>query len=94
MNELRRRQERLDRARRLARLELLLAVVAPVLAAFLFVAAPGHMGGPVSGSWVSDLGIGVAVVGMVGVIVGPVSMVLIYRADPEPDQGAWRYRRF
>ena len=29
---------------------------------------------------------------VVGVIVGLVWMVRIYRADPEPDQKAWRYR--
>lgn len=29
---------------------------------------------------------------VVGVVVGLVWMVRIYRADPEPDQAAWRYR--
>ena len=31
-------------------------------------------------------------IGLVGPIVGLVWMVRIYRADPEPDQSAWRYR--
>ena len=30
--------------------------------------------------------------GVVGIIVGLVWMIRIYRADPEPDQHAWRYR--
>jgi hypothetical protein len=32
------------------------------------------------------------VLGVMGVIVGLAWMVRIYRADPEPDQHAWRYR--
>lgn len=32
-------------------------------------------------------------VGSVGVVVGLVWMIRIHRADPEPDQHAWRYRR-
>ena len=30
--------------------------------------------------------------GVVGVIGGLAWMIRIYRADPEPDQHAWRYR--
>ena len=94
MNDLRRRQERLDRARRLARLELLVAFAGPMVAAFLFVASPGHIGAPTFGSWVNELALGVGILGTAGVVFGLVIMVRIYRADPEPDEGWWRYRRF
>jgi hypothetical protein len=94
VNDLRRRQERLDRARRLARLELVVAFAGPVFAAFLFVATPGHIGRPMYGSWVNDLAQGVGILGVAGVVFGLVTMVRIYRADPEPDDGWWRYRRF
>jgi hypothetical protein len=34
----------------------------------------------------------ITALGVVGPIVGLVWMIRIYRADPEPDQHAWRYR--
>lgn len=71
----------------------LAVVVGIILPAYLSVATPGFMGpGPMmttpSSLWYSAL----PWVGMVGVIVGLVWMVRIHRADPEPDQKAWRYR--
>jgi hypothetical protein len=67
-----------------------MAVIAIAGTAFLIVSAPRFMGGdPMEGSpWrYAHL-----VVAGVGIIVGLVWMIRIYRADPEPDQHAWRYR--
>jgi hypothetical protein len=96
VHDLRRRQERLRAARRLARLELLVGFASALLFAFLFVAKPGFTGG----GWRSESWIVRAapdapvVVGVVGVILGLAWMVRIYRGDPEPDMRSWRYRRF
>ena len=66
-------------------------VVGVVIPGLLILTAPGTMGGgPAEGTpvWPTAFyGLGVA-----GVIVGLVWMVRIHRADPEPDQHAWRYR--
>lgn len=97
MNELRRRQARLDRARRLARLELLIAVASPATALFMWMAAPGFFrpSSYGSGSWLYDLApSAVAILGIAGVVFGLVSMVRIYRADSEPGERTWRYRAF
>lgn len=56
-----------------------------LLAAFLFVAAPGYMGG--SDTLVPLIGIG-------GGIGGLAWMIRIYRADPEAGERTWRYREF
>jgi hypothetical protein len=59
-----------------------------VLAPFLYIAAPGFKGPPPPDWQV----IGSLVVGAAGILIGFMWMVRIYRADPEPDQRAWRYR--
>jgi hypothetical protein len=59
-----------------------------VVAPFLSVAAPGFMGPPPPDWQV----IGSLVVGAAGILIGFAWMIRIFRADPEPDQGAWRYR--
>lgn len=56
------------------------------LGGFLFIAAPGHMGGGTQGPPVGLIGIAMAVVGLIW-------MIRIYRGTFEPDQNAWRYRR-
>jgi hypothetical protein len=86
------RQRRLDRARRLAETELTVAIGAPLFVGFLLVAAPGNVGPmfdrpPLLGSLIPWLG-------FIGIIVGIVWMIRIYRADPEPVQPTWRYRDF
>ena len=75
--------------RKWARVELIFAALLGfVVVPFLYVAAPGSLGGPPP-----DLPIlCFAGAGFVGFVVGFVWMVRIYRADPEPDQRAWRYR--
>lgn len=99
MNDLERRQRRLDRARFLIRAELVVAVAAPVLAGFLWVAQPGTMGGAMSlggglpFGW-SLIEMLIPWVGGIGVIVGIVWMLRLSRPDPEPGVRSWRYRDF
>ena len=77
-----------QRGRMYAKAEIIVAVVATLVVAFLFVAAPQTFG-PQPPWWMST---GPLVVSTVGVVIGLVWMVRIYRAKPEPDHGAWRYR--
>jgi hypothetical protein len=58
-------------------------------AVFLWIAQPGSIG-PMFRNGTAEAAI--AVVAIVGVSVGLVWMIRIYRANPEPDQRAWRYR--
>jgi hypothetical protein len=73
------------RGRRIAQAELVLGgLVALFVGPFWFVASPGWMDGGPDPRWMlAGLAIG---------ILGFAWMVRIYRADPEPDQRAWRYR--
>jgi hypothetical protein len=72
-----------------ARAELAIAaIIGFVIAPFLYVATPGFMGPPPP-DWQT---IGTPVVAAAGIVIGFCWMVRIYRADPEPDQRAWRYR--
>ena len=91
MDDLERRQRRLDRARFLIHAELTIAVAAPFIAGFLVIAAPGFTGGgmfrepplyEVLLPWA----------GVVGWIVGIAWMVRLSRPDPEPGERSWRYR--
>jgi len=86
------RQRRLDRARRLADVELTVAFGAPLFAGFLWVASPGMIG--VMSSREPSLVSLMPWLGVIGVIVGIVWMIRIYRADPEPFEPTWRYRDF
>ena len=66
------------------------AFVGFVLAPFLYVAAPGGIEPMFSTpDWQKTALVGV---GFAGILFGFLWMVRIYRADPEPDQRAWRYR--
>ena len=61
------------------------------LAAFLFIAAPN---GP-SGMYLQEPGpiwLIVPAIGVMGLAVGLLWMVRIFRADPEPRTKSWRYR--
>ncbi len=77
------------RGRDLAKVELAIAAITGfVIAPFLFVFAPGSLGPPPP-----DLPlVGFGGLGAAGIVIGFIWMVRIYRANPEPDQGAWRYR--
>ena len=80
---------RARRGRRLAGLTLAVAVIPLAIVAFLFIAAPNSMGGgndPGPIQWI------VPATGIVGIVIGLVWMVGIFRADPEPEAKFWRYR--
>jgi hypothetical protein len=96
VDEFRRRDERVKAARWLARAELLVGFASVLLFAFLFLAAPWFTGGAgPSESWIlRQAPTALAVVGIMGVVLGLVWMVRIYRADPEPSERYWRFRRF
>jgi len=79
--------DRGQRGRRLARVELAgAAFLGLVVAPFLYVAAPGFMGDA------PDWDTASLAVGACGILIGLIWMIHLYRADPEPDQRAWRYR--
>ena len=81
-----------QRGRNLARAELAgAAFLGFVLAPFLYLAAPGEIAHPMFGTpdWQKTA---LAGIGFAGILLGFLWMVRIYRADPEPDQRAWRYR--
>jgi hypothetical protein len=60
-----------------------------VVAPFLYVAAPRAFEPMFIGpGWDQTALLGIAVA---GILIGFTWMVRIYRADPEPDQRAWRY---
>lgn len=73
-----------------------LTLLAIGLMALGFLTAPGTIG-PMFDTPPDILGLPVGpvlgTVGSVGVVVGLAWMIRIHRADPEPDQHAWRYRR-
>ena len=56
------------------------------LTMFMWVAAPGYMGPMPEPGWADHI----PIAAVIGQIVGLAWMVRIYRADPEPDQHAWR----
>lgn len=66
-----------------------IAVIAIAGTAFLFASAPAGMGGMA----IREVPLWFYAVAALGAIGGLVWMIRIYRADPEPDQRAWRYRR-
>ncbi len=93
MDDLERRRRRLRRAHHLIRAELALAVVVPILAGFLFVAAPAFWGGRSTGMYaiVETL---LAIAAVVGVLVGFAWMIRLSRPDPEAGERSWRFRDF
>ncbi len=79
--------------RRIGRCLLGIAVFVMGLTVFLFIVAPGFM----EPMFVPDSyrygTIGLFFVGVVGQVGGFIWMLRIHRANPEPDQHAWRYQR-
>jgi hypothetical protein len=96
VNDLESRQRRLDRAHFLIRAELVIAFAAPVVVGFLWVAAPGTMGGPIfhKPSLMETLLTLLPWAGGVGFIVGFVWIIRLSRPDPEAGDRSWRYRDF
>jgi hypothetical protein len=90
VDDLERRRRRLQSARFLIRAELAIAFAAPLVAGFLYVAAPGFMGQrePMLAQVLLTWG------GIFGVIAGIVWMMRLSRPDPEAGERSWRYRDF
>lgn len=89
MSDLERRRRRMARAHVLIRVELTLAIAAPVVAGFLFVAAPNFSGGFREPSLWEQL---FPWAGIAGVFLGLIWMVRLSRPNPEPGERTWRYR--
>ena len=79
---------RARRGRALGRLMILGVLVVLSFPAFLFIAAPNFTGGYDP----RPIGLIVPAIGVVGLVVGLIWMVRIFRADPEPKTKGWRYR--
>jgi hypothetical protein len=92
MGDLEQRRRRLRRAHDLIQAELTIAFALPLIAGFLWVAAPGCMCPMFSEPpLITSL---LPWAGVVGVIVGIVWMVRLSRPDPEAGERTWRYRDF
>jgi hypothetical protein len=90
MSDLERRRRRLRRAHTLIRAELAIAVAAPLVVGFWYVATPGFMG---DGMWEPPLWEQLLPwAGVSGMILGLVWMVRLSRPDPEAGDRTWRYR--
>ena len=95
MIDIRKREERLQLAQFLARLELTLAFGSHLLLLFLWVAKPGGPSPMLSSSGISQFAPTAAeALGVAMLTIGLAWIVRIYRADPEPGDRTWRYRRF
>jgi len=92
VDDFERRARRMDRTRFLIRAELAIAFAAPVIAGFLFIAAPGCFC-PMfpDPPWYGRL---LPWAGALGVIVGLVAMARLSRINPEPGDRTWRYRDY
>ena len=88
MSDLEHRRRRLRRAHILIRVELAIAVAAPLVAAFLYVAAPGFTGGTRE-PWLIERLLPWAAVA--GVIVGLAWMIRLARPEPEGGERTWRF---
>jgi hypothetical protein len=84
-----------QRGRVVGRAMIVLAIMVIGLTAFLLLSAPGTMGGPMYSNppGIGPIALGVlsTLIGIGGSVIGLVWMIRIHRADPEPDQHAWRY---
>jgi hypothetical protein len=86
------RERRLDLARLAVHVELEIGFMAPVIAAFVFIAHPGFSGG---GIYATPPSVQLTPwIGVVGTVVGLVWLVRLSRPDPEPGERDWRYRDF
>lgn len=82
------------RGRAWARAMLAGAITLVVLLVIVFVTAPTYGGTMMRPSdFAAAVGIIVYGVGVLGPVIGLAWMWRILRADPEPDDRSWRYRR-
>jgi cytochrome c biogenesis protein CcdA len=83
------RQRRLDRVGHALRIELAIGFLAPVVLVFVYVGAPGTIGGgSMHPGWVTLL----PWIGGAGVVFGLAWLVRFSRPDPEGGEVDWRYR--
>jgi hypothetical protein len=85
------RQRRLDRVGHAIRVELAIGFLAPVVLAFMFVTAPGTLGGGWFRPWWVVF---LPWIGTAGVVFGLAWMVRLSRPNPEGGERDWRYRDF
>lgn len=89
MHDFQARSRRLRNARFLIRAELAIAFALPLIAGFLFIAAPGTTGGSLIES---PLESALPWAAAVGIVVGIGWMIRLSRPDPEAGERSWRYR--
>ena len=92
MDEHERRQRRLRRAHVLIRAELAIACAVPLIAGFMYVAAPNFSRGMLAPPSLMETLVPWFAVGLF--IVGMVWMIRLSRPDPEPGERTWRYRAY
>jgi hypothetical protein len=92
MNDFERRRRRLQRAHFLTRAELAIAIAAPLIAGFLYVASPGVIG--VMFSEPPLLASLIPWVAVAAYVVGISWMIRLSRPNPEAGETTWRYRDF
>lgn len=81
-----------QRGRRIGRALIAVAVGLTAATALLLVAAPHGPSPMFVPGWLEIATMGLYGVAITGLVVGLVWMIRIHRANPEPDQRAWRYR--
>jgi hypothetical protein len=89
MSDFRRRYDRVQRARAIARGEIAIGIAWILISSLLWTAAPGHSGSMFRGSapTAADIAVGAIAVQVVALAV----MIRIYRATPEPGDPTWRF---
>jgi zinc transporter ZupT len=82
------------RARRIARLMIVIAIVLPVMPGALVLSASRTMIGPMHSEDLNPLAAIVVGAGILAYVVGLAWMIRIHRTDPEAHRSFWRSRRF
>jgi hypothetical protein len=91
MNDIERRQRRLDRARFAVHAEIAIGVAVALLTWFWFVASPDYFRPMFYQESLEQLRPWIA---LGGPVIGLAWMVRLARPDPEPDEPTWRFRDF
>jgi hypothetical protein len=96
VDDFERRARRMERVRYWIRAELMIAFMiafaTPIIAGFMFIAAPGfNPYEPYEPSLLERL---IPWVGPAGMIIGLVGVVRFSRVDSEPGERTWRYRDY
>ncbi len=81
-----------QRGRRIGRVLIAVAVGLIVVTGSLWIVAPRGPSPMFLPGWIDFANLALSAVGITGIVVGLAWMIRIHRANPEPDQRAWRYR--